>query len=105
MRFDSIFKRNRGHDSGKNLAHFAQQMISQRQHHLQAASDIEEKIRRIQNSTKVLWPLFSTAHNYLRMRFDWYYRWHMNKNCYLLHITILFIFVLAIIYTMINNFV
>jgi len=96
LQFDSIHKRSEENKKPQNLSHFAQQMISQEQHHLQMAEEIEEEIRRIQNSTKVLWPIFSSAHNYMRMRFKWYYLWHINRNCYQLHIAAFLLILLAV---------
>jgi photosystem II stability/assembly factor-like uncharacterized protein len=40
--------------------------------------ELEKQIEAIQRSTKTLFGFFIPVHNWLRMRYKWYYKWHMK---------------------------
>ena len=46
---------------------------------------IEKEITAIQRSTRVSMPIFASLHNTLRMRYQWYYKWHMTPFSSLVH--------------------
>lgn len=39
--------------------------------------DIEKKLSLIQKGTKTRFAIFSKLHNDLRMKYRWYYNWHL----------------------------
>lgn len=65
-------------------------------YHLHTASEIDKQIISIQKSTKTNIPQLSYLHNYFRMKFAWYSRWHQNKYSSLTHLVVLAIFAAAI---------
>lgn len=40
--------------------------------------ELEKEIHRIQKSTKTFFKFFGPLHNKLRMKFRWYYKWHLH---------------------------
>ncbi|MEI7792089.1 MAG: hypothetical protein WCI57_01220, partial [Candidatus Berkelbacteria bacterium] len=46
---------------------------------------IEKEITAIQRSTRVSMPVFASLHNTLRMKYQWYYKWHMTPFSSLVH--------------------
>ncbi len=52
--------------------------------------ELDKKLIRIQRSTKALMPWASKLHNFLRMHFRWYYRWHINPIARTSHWVFLF---------------
>ena len=57
----------------------------------------EEKLIRIQKSTRTSLPFFVPIHNFLRMRLKWYYNWHLWKHSSRTHVAVLAAAVLGII--------
>ncbi|TSC93464.1 MAG: hypothetical protein CEN89_1 [Candidatus Berkelbacteria bacterium Licking1014_7] len=45
---------------------------------IQNSKRSDEKIIRIQKTTRSAWNWSTKAHNFLRMKFKWYYKWHAN---------------------------
>lgn len=66
-----------------------QEMAEREYFHLQKAAEIEKQIESIQHSTKVDIPELAPIHNYLRMKYRWYYRWHMSKLAHLIQYVVL----------------
>lgn len=65
--------------------------------------DLDQRIATIQRSTRTSIPFFIPSHNILRMRFRWYYRWHLFPMANFVHFAILFIFTLASIWGIYNE--
>lgn len=68
------------------------QMAEKELYHLQKAAEIEQEIARIQYSTKVNIAYLGPWHNALRMKFNWYYRWHMSRIAHFLHYATLIVY-------------
>src|SRR3989344_1646436 len=56
---------------------------------LKQAGQIDDKIEKIQNSSKTLLPITAPLHTYFRMRWRWYRKWHEWKHAILVHWLIL----------------
>lgn len=56
----------------------------------------EEKLIRIQKSTRTTMPFFVPLHNLLRMRLKWYYNWHLWRNSSRAHLAVLFAMTIGI---------
>ncbi len=58
--------------------------------------ELDKKIAQISKSTRVTTGWGARMHNYMRMHYGWYYRWHLNPASNSIHvagaITIGFIF-------------
>ena len=56
---------------------------------------VEHKLALIQRSTHVALPFFSKLHNDLRMKYRWYYNWHVSPlvNEYNLYLFLILIFI------------
>jgi len=65
------------------------EMASRESFHLEAAYQIEQRIEAIQRSTRSDFSSLSRAHNYLRLKFRWYYKWHTLKATNAVHYAIL----------------
>ena len=65
--------------------------------------DLEKKIAKIQQSTRTTLPLFVPAHNSLRLRYKWYYRWHLFPLASFVHLSILLIFTAAWVWGIYNE--
>ncbi len=61
------------------------------------SSDIEKELGKIHKSTRTLSRHFSPLHNKLRMKFKWYYRWHLHPYHRHVHFSVLGIFAGAMI--------
>ena len=59
------------------------------------AQSLDAKIFLIQNSTRTLIPVTIPLHNFLRMRFRWYYNWHLKPYARNVHWAILGVSVTA----------
>ena len=64
---------------------------------LKKVESIDKKILAIQRSTKTLMPQFSPMHNYLRMRWKWYYNWHSMSWSGPIHWSVLTFYIVAMI--------
>ncbi|MFA6963897.1 MAG: BspA family leucine-rich repeat surface protein [Patescibacteria group bacterium] len=61
-------------------------IVAEKQKELQKKeAQLEREIILIQRSTKVTFPVFATLHNNLRMKFRWYYKWHMSPFASAIH--------------------
>ena len=47
---------------------------------------LDKEIEQIQKSTRTLIPFFVPWHDKLRMKFGWYYHWHLNPYAKIIHI-------------------
>ncbi|OQB06605.1 MAG: hypothetical protein BWY19_00192 [bacterium ADurb.Bin212] len=104
MSLDNIKKRTRvSEQSPANEKYFVEEMLNKEISHINMASEIEEKINTINRSTVVLIPQFSYLHNYLRMKYIWYYKWHFNRRFILIHCLILFCYAIALVIFFIVN--
>ena len=52
---------------------------------LKQAEKLDEKIEKIQNSSRTLLPITAPLHTYFRMRWRWYRKWHEWKHAILVH--------------------
>ncbi|MFA5926665.1 MAG: DUF2341 domain-containing protein, partial [Patescibacteria group bacterium] len=66
-------------------------LLKAEQAHVKELRSIDNKILRIQHSTKTNIPWLAPVHCYLRMRWQWYYRWHMNPWSSRIHAAILLV--------------
>ncbi|MFA7253443.1 MAG: fibronectin type III domain-containing protein [Patescibacteria group bacterium] len=46
---------------------------------------LDQELARIQRSTKTSWRFFAAPHDWLRMKFRWYYKWHLNPWAQMVH--------------------
>ena len=69
---------NKGRDELKTL-------LNERDEHLDEAFKLDMKIIAVEESTKTLIPAMVPVHNYLRMRFKWYYNWHTKPYARKVH--------------------
>ena len=65
--------------------------------HLATASECKKRVDAIKNASHVTMPCFSFLHNYNRMKYSWYYKWHLRRNSSLIHWVILIISIALII--------
>lgn len=75
------------------------EMAGRELYHLQAAEELEKRISAIQRSTHSDIQLLARVHNFFRMKFRWYYKWHTAKSCETVHYLILASFMLTILIT------
>ncbi|MEI8142996.1 MAG: LamG-like jellyroll fold domain-containing protein, partial [Candidatus Berkelbacteria bacterium] len=64
--------------------------------YLDKAEKLDSEILKIQRSTKTLLPQFSLIHNYIRMKWKWYYSWHSSSWAKSVHWSILLVYILAL---------
>src|SRR3990170_8575020 len=53
---------------------------------------LNHKLEAIQRSTRTLVPFMVPFHDTLRMKYGWYYRWHLLKYSSLIHLIALIVF-------------
>ena len=53
---------------------------------------LNHKLEAIQRSTRTLVPFMVPFHDTLRMKYGWYYRWHLLKYSSLIHFIALIVF-------------
>ncbi|MEI6494617.1 MAG: fibronectin type III domain-containing protein, partial [bacterium] len=63
---------------------------------------VEKKIIAIQRSTRVSMPMFAFWHNALRMRFKWYYAWHLSPWANFIHWLILVCYTATVVVLMVS---
>lgn len=56
---------------------------------------LDEKILRIQKSTKTLFKFLIPLHDRLRLRFRWYYIWHLNPYFTIYHLLMLIVYLVG----------
>jgi hypothetical protein len=66
--------------------------------------EIEDYLWRLQQSTRASSKLMIPWHDYLRLRFKWYYNWHLNPWTSKIHVSILGAYLLALIVGISLNF-
>jgi len=66
--------------------------------------DLDQKILDIQKSTRTLFKMFLPLHDKLRLRSRLYYNWHLNWFSSPVHYSIGFLFLLAIIYSIVSAY-
>jgi len=104
MSLDNIKKRTPvAENSSPKEGYFVEEMLKKEISHINMASELEEKINMINRSTIVLMPQFSYLHNYLRMKYVWYYKWHFNRKFILIHSLVLFFYLIALGLLFISN--
>ena len=84
-------------ENGKAVDEMAEQEL----YHLKRAAEIERRLTEIQHSTRVDVPELAGAHDYLRMKYPWYYQWHMKQAAHTFHYIFLALYLLAWIYLII----
>jgi len=104
MDVDNIHKREKIASKSGDVGYFVEEMAKREYSHLKEASRIDEKILLLQKSTKVLIPQFSFFHNFLRMKYRWYYHWHLRKNSQVIHYVILTIFIILVSTLVLNSY-
>ncbi|HLC43770.1 MAG TPA: hypothetical protein VJK08_01405, partial [Patescibacteria group bacterium] len=72
-----------------------QALAQEETEYIKKAKKLDQTITMIQRSTKTLLPFMAPAHNYLRMKFGWYYHWHTSPYASATHWTLLFVFALT----------
>ena len=60
-------------------------LIDQEFYHIKKAADIKKYITDIERSEEVDLKFLARYHNALRMKYAWYYSWHMEKYASLVH--------------------
>jgi len=63
----------------------------------QRIKEVESRINAIQGATKTFFPQFIRVHNYLRNKFSWYEKWHLESRVAKINMAILVIYILTII--------
>ena len=66
--------------------------------------ELDSEIVSVQNSTRTTFPIFMRLHDKLRMRFQWYYRWHLQKYTNYYHDAVLVIYIVIFILAIVNIF-
>lgn len=102
MTIQDIHPRKENKLSEKDGCYSIEKMASSEYQHLTEADEIEKKIERYIQSTAVLMPIFSYLHNFLRMKFGWYYRWHLRRNIVFYHWLICAIFILLFVLALVR---
>jgi len=59
-------------------------------------SDIDQKISQIQQSTRTSFGVLLPLHERMRMRFRWYYNWHLKRSSKWVHLGFLALYILAL---------
>lgn len=59
---------------------------------------IDDRIVAIQRSTRTLMPSLAPLHNLLRMRWRWYYHWHLRRGVSLIHYVFLAIYIIFVVF-------
>jgi len=66
-------------------------------------NELDKEIHRIQKSTRTLFRRFSRAHNHLRMKYSWYYSWHLKPYHRHVHYSTLAFFSIAAVATVLMS--
>lgn len=56
----------------------------------------DRDIERVQRSTRTMFPILVPLHNKLRMKYSWYYKWHLWRYSKVVHTLVLFGYILAL---------
>ncbi len=57
----------------------------------------DQKIAKIEYSTRTIWPVFTRLHDHLRMKNTRYYTWHLHPLHKFVHMFVLIVFGLLIL--------
>lgn len=66
------------------------------EHYFKKIETLDDKIIAVQNSSKTLFPQFLSLHNSLRMRWGWYYRWHLKNRISTVHWLLLILYTVSL---------
>lgn len=66
------------------------------EHYFKKIETLDDKIIAVQNSSKTLFPQFLSLHNGLRMRWGWYYRWHLRNRVSTVHWLLLVLYIVSL---------
>ena len=66
--------------------------------------ELDKDINSIQKSTKTTFPAFTRIHDKMRMKFSWYYNWHISGVANYIHIIILAVYVFIFLLVVYNIF-
>lgn len=70
-------------------------LSQKKKQYLNVASDIDEQIVAIQRSARTTIPQMAPLHNYLRIKYKWYHKWHMWKYASMVHWIVLALIIIA----------
>src|SRR3989344_5845160 len=59
-------------------------------------NELDQKIIAVQKSTRTSFPFMLPIHDRLRIKYKWYYNWHVNPCCQSAHTVFLIIFIIGI---------
>lgn len=91
-------------DQETNDAHpVINHMVEREFAHLKTAAEIEKKIAQIEHSAKVDIPELAVWHNALRMKYAWYYRWHMSNSAHAFQYILLILYLIFWIWIIIHQ--
>lgn len=63
-----------------------------------ATNELDARLCRLQKSTRTSIKWFIPFHNFLRMKYRWYYNWHLNPSANYLHLQVLLIYLLFLVF-------
>ena len=69
-----------------------------------STEELDKDITSIQKSTKTTFPAFTRIHDKMRMKFGWYYNWHVHSFVNIVHIIILAVYVFIFLLVVYNIF-
>ncbi len=78
------------------------ELLNEKKHHLETAFLLEKNMTEIQRSSRVEFSIFSRFHDYLRMKFGWYYNWHRYWQADIIHYLILVICMLFVTFLILS---
>lgn len=89
--------------SQKQIEDLNKRKIAISQEGIRKIEDLDRKIAAIQNSTRTTFLIFTHLHNYFRMKYKWYYYWHLKSQANFVHIFILIILLTLSLLKLINR--
>ncbi len=89
--------------SQKQIEDLNKRKIAISQEGIKKIEDLDRKITSIQNSTRTTILIFAHLHNYFRMKYKWYYSWHLKSQANFVHIVILIIYLILFYIKLINR--
>lgn len=66
------------------------------EHYFKKIETLDDKIIAVQQSSRTLFPQFLSLHNGLRMRWGWYYRWHLRNRVSTVHWLLLVLYIVSL---------
>ena len=82
---------------GEKNRDFFSEMERREAEHLEKAEEIHAEIEAIERASQVELSALAKGHNHLRMKYIWYYRWHLNRWANLTHYCLLILFCLLVL--------